>query len=297
MNWDFVIRLFKSYLITEKGLSMNSVEAYLHDVQLLRSQYPESLPTNIKTDDVENFLSVLYDLGMSSSSQARILSGLKSFYNYLILEKIITESPLDLIESPKLQRKLPDVLSYEEIESLLNHLDLSKQDQVRNKAMIETLYSCGLRVSELINLKISHIYFNDEIIRVIGKGDKERLVPIGQSAMKSIEVYMTYIRSQWHKYPTYDDILFLNRRGKPITRVMVFTFLKNLANEAGITKSISPHTFRHSFATHLIEGGADLRAVQMMLGHASITTTEIYTHLNQEYLRTSLSLYHPRFRP
>lgn len=297
MNWDFVIRLFKSYLITEKGLSINSVEAYLHDVQLLRSQYSDALPSNIKTDDIENFLTVLYDLGMSSSSQARILSGLKSFYNYLIIEKIIKESPLELIESPKLQRKLPDVLSYEEIETLLNHLDLSKADHVRNKAMIETLYSCGLRVSELINLKISHIYFQDEIIRVIGKGDKERLVPIGQSAMKSIEVYMTYIRTQWHQYPMYDDVLFLNRRGKPITRVMVFTFLKNLAQEAGITKSISPHTFRHSFATHLIEGGADLRAVQMMLGHASITTTEIYTHLNQDYLRTSLSLYHPRFRP
>lgn len=297
MNWDFIIRLFKSYLITEKGLSMNSVEAYLHDVELLRSQYPEILPAQITTDQIENFLSVLFDLGMSASSQARILSGLKSFYNYQILEKIITESPLDLIDSPKLLRKLPDVLSYEEIETLLNHLDLSKVEQVRNKAMIETLYSCGLRVSELITLKISHIYFQDEIIRVIGKGDKERLVPIGKSAMKSIEVYMTYIRTQWHKYPMYDDILFLNRRGKPISRVMVFTFLKNLALEAGITKNISPHTFRHSFATHLIEGGADLRAVQMMLGHASITTTEIYTHLNQDYLRNSLSLYHPRYRP
>lgn len=297
MNWDFIIRLFKSYLITEKGLSMNSVEAYLHDVELLRSQYPEILPAQITTDQIENFLSVIYDLGMSASSQARILSGLKSFYNYQILEKIITESPLDLIDSPKLLRKLPDVLSYEEIETLLNHLDLSKVEQVRNKAMIETLYSCGLRVSELITLKISHIYFQDEIIRVIGKGDKERLVPIGKSAMKSIEVYMTYIRTQWHKYATYDDVLFLNRRGKPISRVMVFTFLKNLALEAGITKNISPHTFRHSFATHLIEGGADLRAVQMMLGHASITTTEIYTHLNQDYLRNSLSLYHPRYRP
>lgn len=297
MNWDFIIRLFKSYLITEKGLSMNSVEAYLHDVELLRSQYPEILPAQITTDQIENFLSVLFDLGMSASSQARILSGLKSFYNYQILEKIITESPLDLIDSPKLLRKLPDVLSYEEIETLLNHLDLSKVEQVRNKAMIETLYSCGLRVSELITLKISHIYFQDEIIRVIGKGDKERLVPIGKSAMKSIEVYMTYIRTQWHKYPMYDDILFLNRRGKPISRVMVFTFLKNLALEAGITKNISPHTFRHSFATHLIEGGADLRAVQMMLGHSSITTTEIYTHLNQDYLRNSLSLYHPRYRP
>ncbi len=297
MNWSFTTQLFKSYLITEKGLSGNSVEAYLHDVKLLQDSFPDYNPLEIKMADIENFLAVLYDLGMSASSQARILSGLKAFYNYLVLEKMMQVSPLELIEAPKLLRKLPDVLSLEEIELLLNALDLSKADHVRNKAMIETLYSSGLRVSELISLKISHIYFEDEIIRVIGKGNKERLVPIGQSALRSIETYQTYIRSQWHKFHQHDDVLFLNRRGEPITRVMVFTFLKNLAKEAGIQKKISPHTFRHSFATHLIEGGADLRAVQMMLGHASITTTEIYTHLNQEYLRNSLLLYHPRFKP
>lgn len=296
MNWDFAIQIFKSYLVTEKALSGNSVEAYLHDVQLLRDTYPDADPQLISTADIENFLSILYDLGMSARSQARILSGLKAFFNYLVYEKMISVSPLELIEAPKLLKKLPEVLSIEEINALLSALDLTRPDHVRNKAMIETLYSCGLRVSELINLKISHIYKEEEIIRVIGKGNKERLVPIGQDALKSIEVYQNYIRSQWHKYPKYDDVLFLNRRGEPLTRVMVFTFLKKLTVEANIQKKISPHIFRHSFATHLIEGGADLRAVQMMLGHASITTTEIYTHLNQEYLRNSLLLYHPRFK-
>lgn len=296
MNWDFAIQIFKSYIVAEKGLSSNSVEAYIHDVTLLKDVYPEANPLLINITDIENFLAVLYDLGMSARSQARILSGLKAFYNYLVYEKMIPVSPLDLIESPKLLKKLPDVLSIEEIDALLAALDLTKPDHVRNKAMIETLYSCGLRVTELIELKISHIYKEEEIIRVIGKGNKERLVPIGQDALKSIEVYQQYIRSQWHKYPKYDDYLFLNRRGEPITRVMVFTFIKKLAEAANIQKKISPHIFRHSFATHLIEGGADLRAVQMMLGHASITTTEIYTHLNQEYLRNSLLLYHPRFK-
>lgn len=296
MNWDFGIQIFKSYLVTEKALSSNSVEAYIHDVQLLRDTYPDADPQLISTADIENFLSILYDLGMSARSQARILSGLKAFYNYLVYEKMIPVSPLELIEAPKLLKKLPEVLSIEEINALLSALDLTKPDHVRNKAMIETLYSCGLRVSELIQLQISHIYKDEEIIRVIGKGNKERLVPIGQDALRSIEVYQEYIRSQWHKYPKYDDVLFLNRRGEPLTRVMVFTFLKKLAVEANIQKKISPHIFRHSFATHLIEGGADLRAVQMMLGHASITTTEIYTHLNQEYLRNSLLLYHPRFK-
>lgn len=296
MNWEFAIQIFKSYLIAEKGLSENSVDAYLHDVQLLKKIYPDTSPTQISLTDVEHFLGELYDLGMSARSQARIISGLKSFYNYLVYEKLMEVSPLELIESPKLLKKLPEILSYDEIESMLAVLDLSKADHVRNKAMIEVLYSCGLRVSELIELKISHIYKEEEIIRVIGKGNKERLVPIGKDALKSIETYEQYIRPQWHKYPKYDDYLFLNRRGAPLTRVMVFTFIKNLAKEAQIPHSISPHIFRHSFATHLIEGGADLRAVQMMLGHSSITTTEIYTHLNQEYLRASLLSYHPRFK-
>lgn len=296
MTWDFAIQLFKAYLITEKGMSKHSVEAYLHDVYLLKNNCSTSSPVEIQTKDIEYFLASLYDIGLSNSSQARILSGLKSFYNYLILEQLLTVSPLELIESPKLSRKLPDVLSLEEIDLILSMLDLSRPEHVRNKAMIETLYSCGLRVSELISLQSSHIYWNDEIIRVIGKGNKERLIPIGQSALDSIKTYLSYIRPQWHHYPIYDDILFLNRRGKPISRVMVFTFLKELVNQAGIHKDISPHTLRHSFATHLVERGADLRAVQMMLGHSSITTTEIYTHLNQEYLRSSLQKYHPRFK-
>lgn len=295
MNWEIAISDFKSYLITERGLSQNSVEAYLHDVTMLKNNSEGTSPLQIQTKDIEAFLANLYDIGLSASSQARILSGLKSFYNFLVLEKEIKVSPLELIESPKQVRKLPDVLTVEEVNLLLQSFDLSKADHVRNKTMVETLYSCGMRVSELIHLKISNIYFEDEIIRVIGKGDKERLVPIGQSALKSIEIYLTHIRPQWHKYNQYDDVLFLNRRGRPISRVMVFTFLKNLVHTAGIKKNISPHTFRHTFATHLIEGGADLRAVQMMLGHASITTTEIYTHLNQEYLRNSLMLFHPRF--
>ncbi len=288
--------MFKTYLLTERGVSENTVEAYLHDVILLQNYLPNSAPSQLKTKDIEQFLAELYDMGMSASSQARILSGLKSFYNYLVIEKLIDSSPLELIESPKQLRKLPNILSIQEIDLLLKTLDLSKPDHIRNKAMIETLYSCGVRVSELVNLKISHIYPKEEIIRVIGKGNKERLIPIGRSALKSINQYNTYIRPQWHRYSAYDDVLFLNRRGKPISRVMVYTFLKNLAAAAGIHKQIGPHIFRHSFATHLIEGGADLRAVQMMLGHASITTTEIYTHLNQEYLRNSLMLYHPRFR-
>lgn len=296
MKWEATGRMYKSYLITERGLAGNSVEAYLHDVQLLASEFEDKKPTQIQSGDIENFLATLYDIGMSASSQARILSGLKSFYNYLVLEKLIEVSPLELIESPKQERKLPEVLSVEEINQLLSALDLSKAEHVRNKAMIETLYSCGMRVTELIQLRISHVYFEDEIVRVIGKGDKERLIPIGQSALKSIAIYLEHIRPQWERYEAYDDVLFLNRRGRPISRVMVFTFLKQLANEAGIQKRISPHIFRHSFATHLIEGGADLRAVQMMLGHASITTTEIYTHLNQEYLRDSLFMYHPRFK-
>lgn len=296
MNWDFAIQSYKSFIIAEKGMAEHSVYAYLHDVDLLRSVYPDTDPLQLDMQDMEKFLGELFDLGMSARSQARILSGLKSFYNYWVYEKVISSSPLDLIETPKLLKKLPDVLSLEEIDTLLAALDLTKPDHVRNKAMIETLYSCGLRVSELIELKISHIYPNEEIIRVIGKGNKERLVPIGQDALRSIDIYQQHIRSQWHKYAKYDDYLFLNRRGMPLTRVMVFTFIKKLAEEAGISKKISPHIFRHSFATHLIEGGADLRAVQMMLGHASITTTEIYTHLNQEYLRNSLLMYHPRFQ-
>ncbi|MCO5248844.1 MAG: tyrosine recombinase XerD [Chitinophagales bacterium] len=296
MNWEELIHQYRYYLITEKGLSQNSIEAYLHDVNLLEKLFSDKEPQSISTKDINYLLAQLYDLGIGATSQARILSGLRSFFNFLQIEEYVEASPVDLIDAPKLMRKLPAVLSVEEIDAMIFSLDLSIPEQVRNKAIVEVLYSCGLRVSELAGLQISNIYKEEGIIRVVGKGNKERLIPIGHSALKSIEMYQDYIRPQWHKLFQYDDILFLNRRGKPISRVMIFLIIKELAEKAGIQKKISPHTFRHSFATHLIEGGADLRAVQMMLGHASITTTEIYTHLNQEYLRNSMSLYHPRFK-
>ncbi len=247
-------------------------------------------------NDLEHFIAHLHDLGLSDRSQARIISGLKAFYKYLITDDYIKEDPTALLEGPKLAKKLPDTLSFAEIEQLIGALDLSKDENVRNKAMLETLYSSGLRVTELINLRISHIYKDVGFIRVIGKGNKERLVPIGSEALKNIDIYREHVRRKLPQYPKYSDILFLNKRGTPISRVMVFLVIKKLAQKTGLNKNISPHTFRHSFATHLIEGGADLRAVQQMLGHSSITTTEIYTHLDQQYLRESLSLHHPRFR-
>ncbi|MEN9447521.1 MAG: site-specific tyrosine recombinase XerD [Bacteroidota bacterium] len=299
-NWNFYIKNFVAYLKIERSLSSNSVEAYLHDVQLL-VQYlnieknmvnPEDLMLN----DFENFIAHLHDLGLSDRSQARIISGLKAFYKYLLTDDFISEDPTSLLEGPKLGKKLPDTLSFEEIETLIGALDLSKAENVRNKAMLETLYSSGLRVSELINLQISHIYKEVSFIRVIGKGNKERLIPIGSEALKQIEIYLEHVRNTLPQYPKYSDVLFLNKRGKPISRVMVFLVIKKLVKKINLNKNISPHTFRHSFATHLIEGGADLRAVQQMLGHSSITTTEIYTHLDQQYLKESLSLYHPRFK-
>ena len=299
-NWNFNIKNFVAYLKIERSLSSNSVEAYLHDVQLL-VQYlnieknmvnPEDLMLN----DFENFIAHLHDLGLSDRSQARIISGLKAFYKYLLTDDFISEDPTSLLEGPKLGKKLPDTLSFEEIETLIGALDLSKAENVRNKAMLETLYSSGLRVSELINLQISHIYKEVSFIRVIGKGNKERLIPIGSEALKQIEIYLEHVRNTLPQYPKYSDVLFLNKRGKPISRVMVFLVIKKLVKKINLNKNISPHTFRHSFATHLIEGGADLRAVQQMLGHSSITTTEIYTHLDQQYLKESLSLYHPRFK-
>lgn len=299
-NWNFYIKNFVAYLKIERSLSSNSVEAYLHDVQLL-VQYlnieknmvnPEDLMLN----DFENFIAHLHDLGLSDRSQARIISGLKAFYKYLLTDDFISEDPTSLLEGPKLGKKLPDTLSFEEIETLIGALDLSKAENVRNKAMLETLYSSGLRVSELINLQISHVYKEVSFIRVIGKGNKERLIPIGSEALKQIEIYLEHVRNTLPQYPKYSDVLFLNKHGKPISRVMVFLVIKKLVKKINLNKNISPHTFRHSFATHLIEGGADLRAVQQMLGHSSITTTEIYTHLDQQYLKESLSLHHPRFK-
>ncbi len=299
-NWNFYIKNFSAFLKIEKSLSINSVDAYLHDVHLL-TQYlnveeKNVLPTDLGLNDFENFIAHLHDLGLSDRSQARIISGLKAFYKFLLTEDYIKEDPTTLLEGPKLSKKLPDTLSFEEIETLIGALDLSKDENVRNKAMLETLYSSGLRVSELINLQISNLFFDSEYVRVIGKGNKERIVPIGSEALKHIEIYLEHVRKKLPQYPKFSDVLFLNRRGKPLTRVMIFLVIKKLAEEIGLNKSISPHTFRHSFATHLIEGGADLRAVQQMLGHSSITTTEIYTHLDQQYLRESLTLHHPRFK-
>ncbi len=299
-DWNFYIKNFNAYLKIEKSLSINSVDAYLHDVHLL-TQYltihnKAVQPADLTLNDLENFIAHLHDLGLSDRSQARIISGLKAFYKFLLTEDYIKEDPTTLLEGPKLSKKLPDTLSFEEIETLIGALDLSKDENVRNKAMLETLYSSGLRVSELINLQISNLFFDSEYVRVIGKGNKERIVPIGSEALKHIGIYLEHVRRKLPQYPKFSDVLFLNRRGKPLTRVMMFLIIKKLAEEIGLNKSISPHTFRHSFATHLIEGGADLRAVQQMLGHSSITTTEIYTHLDQQYLRESLTLHHPRFK-
>lgn len=298
--WKSYIDNFSAHLKVEKSLSPNSVYAYIHDVKLLTayliSENKQVQPEDLQLADFEHFLAYLHDLGLNDRSQARIISGLKAFYKYLIQDEFIKDDPTLLLEGPKLGKKLPDTLSFEEIEQLIGALDLSKEENVRNKAMLETLYSSGLRVTELINLRISHLYPDVEFIRVIGKGNKERLVPIGSSALKHIQIYLDHVRNKLTIHPKYSDVLFLNRRGNPMSRVMVFLVIKQLAQQIGLNKTISPHTFRHSFATHLIEGGADLRAVQQMLGHASITTTEIYTHLDQQYLRESLTLYHPRYK-
>ena len=299
-NWNFYIKNFSAYLKIERSLSQNSVDAYLHDVNLLiRYLHIENKtlnPDELYLNDIENFIAYLHDLELNDRSQARIISGLKAFYKFLVTENFVKEDPTTLLEGPKLSKKLPDTLSFEEIEKLISALDLSKDENVRNKAMLETLYSSGLRVTELINLQISNLFIDSEYVRVIGKGNKERIVPIGSEALKHIAIYMEHVRKKLPQYPKFSDMLFLNRRGKPLTRVMVFLVIKKLAEDIGLNKNISPHTFRHSFATHLIEGGADLRAVQQMLGHSSITTTEIYTHLDQQYLRESLSLHHPRFK-
>jgi integrase/recombinase XerD len=297
--WEAYKKGFKAWLQLEKSLADNSVEAYLHDIDMLisfLSTTTANTPEKVTLKELELFVKSIAELGMTPSSQARIISGLRSFYKYCLLEQITVTDPTVLLEAPKLKRALPDTLSFEEIENIIAQIDLSKPEGGRNKAMLETLYSCGLRVTELVNLKISCLYLDVGFIRVIGKGDKERLVPIGRDAVKFIKIYKEDIRVHISIKKGEDDILFLNRRGSKLTRVMVFLILKELAKKAGITKSISPHTFRHSFATHLVEGGADLRAVQEMLGHESITTTEIYTHLDREYLRDTLQQFHPAFK-
>lgn len=298
MMWQSYIKGFKAFLQLERSLSHNSVEAYISDIEKLTQYFEiqgiQTNPQEIKLKQLQDFLKWVNELGMSARTQARVISGIKAFYKYLLLENIIKENPTELLESPKLGRKLPDTLNIEEIDHIISAIDRSKPEGERNKAMLETLYSSGLRVSELVNLKISNLFFKEGFIKIIGKGDKERIVPIGSIAMKHINIYLDNVRVHVPVKKSAEDILFLNRRGNKLTRNMVFLIIKGLAEKAGIHKKISPHTFRHSFATHLIEGGADLRAVQEMLGHESITTTEIYLHLNREYLRDTIMKYHPR---
>lgn len=296
MSWESSIKEFKYYLKVERSLADNSIQSYLRDINKL-ANYCRDIKKNEKsvtTKDIRNFISHLVSEKISPRSQARVISGIKAFYKYLILEDYITDDPTLLIENPKIGLKLPEVLSVEEIELIISSIDLSKKQGQRNKAIIETLYSCGLRVTELINLKISNINFNDEYIKVIGKGNKERLTPIGSNALKYIQIYVNEVRIHQKISKGNEDIVFLNNRGSKLSRVMIFTLIKNILKKIGIKKKVSPHTFRHSFATHLIEGGADLRAVQEMLGHESITTTEIYTHLDKDYLRSNIMQFHPR---
>lgn len=298
--WDAHKKGYKAWLRLEKSLSENSVSAYLHDVQSLTDflQVTNDLknPDDILLKDLEKFAKWVNELGMTNSSQARMISGIRSFFKFCLIEEITSTDPSALLEAPKQQRKLPDTLSFQEIEMIIAVIDLSKPEGERNKAILETLYSCGLRVSELVNLKISNLHLGEGFVRVTGKGDKERLVPIGSDAQKFIKNYRDNIRNHIAIKPGEEDIIFLNRRGSRLTRLMIFLIVKSLAKKAGISKNISPHTFRHSFATHLVEGGADLRAVQAMLGHESITTTEIYTHLDREFLRTTLHQFHPAFK-
>jgi integrase/recombinase XerD len=298
--WEPYKRGFKAYLGLEKSLSPNSISAYLADLDkfttYLQAANNLKTPSGIELTDLQAFVKWIAELGMTQTSQARIISGIRAFYKYCLLEDVTTKDPTTLLEAPKLMRQLPDVLTYDEIEKIIAQIDLSTAEGGRNKAILETLYSCGLRVSEVVNLKLSQLYLDVGFIRVIGKGSKERLVPIGSSAIKYISIYANTIRSHSPIQAGEEDILFLNRRGKRLSRIMIFLIIKDLVKKGGIDKNISPHTFRHSFATHLVEGGADLRAVQEMLGHESITTTEIYTHLEREFLRQTLQQFHPGFK-
>ena len=298
LNWELHVKQFRNYLKLERSLSENTIEAYERDVtklsQFLEMTKTKVSPATLTIKHLQKFVAYINELGVSPFSQARILSGIKAFYKYLMFEEIITKDPTTLIEGPKLGRKLPDTLDFHEIEKLFDSIDLSKPEGARNRAMLEVLYSSGLRVSELVNLKLSNIYFDIGFLRVTGKGNKERLVPIGREALKYLKIYLEDVRVHLSIQKGYDAFAFLNRRGKCLTRVMVFTIIKNLTASIGLKKTISPHTFRHSFATHLLEGGADLRAVQEMLGHESITTTEIYTHLDRDYLKQVIKEFHPR---
>ena len=298
MSWQPYIKDFRMFLQLEKSLSANSIEAYTRDidklVRFMELQYDSLPPSRVELHHLTSFLTWVNELGLSARSQARIISGIKSFYKFLLLEDVIETDPTTLLETPRIGRKLPEVLNYEEVELILAEIDLSRPAGRRNKAMLEVLYGCGLRVSELTELRLSHVYFDQEFIRVTGKGNKERLGPIGRIALKEIRNYLPDRNSLPGIERDHEDILFLNRRGRRLSRVMIFTIIKDLAAAAGIKKNISPHTFRHSFATELINRGADLRAVQEMLGHESILTTEIYTHLDREFLRDAIIRFHPR---
>lgn len=292
---ELSIQLYKQYLKLERSLSPKTVEAYLHDIEKLNDFFGgRKKLEDVKLEDLQDFMASLYDEQISARSQARIISGLKSFYKFMLYERRIAHDPTELLDAPKIGRHLPEVLSIPEIEAILNGIDLSKPEGHRNKAIIEVMYGCGLRVSEVVNLRISNLHFRENYIRIIGKGDKERLVPIGQTAQHAINLYLEGVRAHVKIKKGEEDIVFLNRRGARLTREMIFMMIKQAAEIAGVTKTISPHTFRHSFATHLVEGGADLRAVQEMLGHESITTTEIYTHLDREYVKNIIEQYHPR---
>ena len=298
MSWDIYIKQFRNYLKLERSLADNSIEAYSRDITKLKEFFEikkkEISPLKVSQKELVDFIEFIGELGMSAYSQARMLSGVKAFYRFLLYEQLMDTDPSELLESPKLGRKLPDTLEFHEIEQLLAAIDLSTPEGTRNRAMLETLYSSGLRVSELIDLQLSNIYEDIGFIRVIGKGSKERLVPIGKEALKQITIYRDQVRVHVNIKHGQEDFLFLNRRGNKLSRVMVFMIIKDLAEKTGLKKTISPHTFRHSFATHLIEGGADLRAVQEMLGHESITTTEIYTHVHRSRLKSIVDSAHPR---
>jgi len=297
VNWPIYIKGFRDYLRLEKSLSSNSVEAYLRDIgyfaRFCSDPKKEITPEKVSLTDLQDFLSHVNHLGLGAATQARMISGIRAFYKYLLYEDILENDPTTLLDSPKLARKLPDILSKEEIELMIGSVDLSHPSGERDKSILEVLYGCGLRVSELINLRTSNIFEKDEFLNVIGKGNKQRWVPIGKPALKQVKTYLDNVRIHQTAQKGCEDIVFLNRRGSKMSRVAIFQMIRDISRKCGIRKKISPHTLRHSFATHLLEGGADLRAIQEMLGHESITTTEIYTHINRQYLRETIEKYHP----
>ncbi|AMR33068.1 tyrosine recombinase XerD [Mucilaginibacter sp. PAMC 26640] len=298
MNWASAIKGFKAYLKLERSLAANSIEAYTRDLdklyQYAEFQIDKKSPKDFSLTDLRAFIAWINELGMIPSTQSRIISGIKAFYKYLLMEDYIVSDPSELLETPKITRKLPDTLSVEEINKMIAAIDLSRPEGPRNKAMLEVLYGCGLRVSELTELKLSNLFTEIEFIKVTGKGSKERLVPIGGEAIRALKIWIELVRVHVPVQKGEEDLVFLNRRGKRLSRVYVFLMIKELAEFTNLKKNISPHTFRHSFATHLVEGGADLRAVQEMLGHESITTTEIYTHLDKQFLKSTIIAFHPR---